>query len=233
MVTRTIPVFPLDLVLFPRQELTVTVFEPRYKQLVEDCMVKDGLFGVCLTRPGNVLGWESPAGVGSITKIVKCQDMGLDGLQVKIDTVGRGRFRILDIVEPAVPRPANYDPHTLEGHQRFQDMYEKAGGGKMYIRARVEMMPEVDQSIPAPAWRDMVDSWKRKIMRLSPSGGADPQSLDHLLERYYLVTETPTPDYVYSLAALGAKSPQELQPILEADTLEDLIQRVKGLMEAD
>ena len=45
---KIIPIFPLDLVLFPRQELPLRIFEPRYKQLVDDCMLGDGQFGVCL-----------------------------------------------------------------------------------------------------------------------------------------------------------------------------------------
>jgi len=36
---KIIPIFPLDLVLFPRQELPLRIFEPRYKQLVDDCML--------------------------------------------------------------------------------------------------------------------------------------------------------------------------------------------------
>ena len=37
-------------------------------------------------------------------------------------------------------------------------------------------------------------------------------------------------DYVYSLAALGAKIPNELQPILEATNMDDLIQKVEKLL---
>ena len=50
----------------------------------------------------------------------------------------------------------------------------------------------------------------------------DSHALDHVLEQYYLNSDTPTIDYIYSLAALGAKDPNELQPLLEADTIEDL-----------
>ena len=46
-----------------------------------------------------------------------------------------------------------------------------------------------------------------------------------MLEQYYLKTDVPTLEYVYSLCALGASSPSELQPILEATTLEELIDR--------
>ena len=54
--------------------------------------------------------------------------------------------------------------------------------------------------------------------------------LDHLLEHYDLKTETPTVDYVYSLCALGATSAQELQPILEANSLEQLLERCEDLL---
>ena len=78
--TKIIPIFPLDLVLFPRQELPLRVFEPRYKQLVDDCMLGDGQFGVCLIDEHNsVNGWNSPHMVGTIAKISKCQDVELDG----------------------------------------------------------------------------------------------------------------------------------------------------------
>ena len=73
--------------MFPRQELPLRVFEPRYKQLVDDCMLGDGQFGVCLIDETNsVSGWNSPKLVGTIAKITKCQDVELDGLQLHIET---------------------------------------------------------------------------------------------------------------------------------------------------
>ena len=39
--TKIIPIFPLDLVLFPNQDLPLRIFEPRYKQMVDDCMVEE------------------------------------------------------------------------------------------------------------------------------------------------------------------------------------------------
>lgn len=232
MYKRIIPIFPVDLVLFPRQELPLRIFEPRYKQLVEDCMMGDGLFGVCLAGTDNISGWQAPVDVGTITKIVMCQDAGLDGIQLDIGTIGRGRFRILETIPPSLAMPSEYDPTTLEGHQQFQEAYEAAKPGKMYIQAKVEMMPEIDQSISEASWTSLVNAWKRKATRRA-SGPVDPRALDQLLEQYYLITDTPTPDYIYSLAALGASAPEDLQPILEADTAKDLVDRVMALMEGD
>ena len=232
METRVIPVFPLDLVLFPRQDLPLVIFEPRYKQMVEDCMMDDRLFGVCMASEDTIRGWSAPAQVGTVTKIVSCRDEGMDGMRLNLQTVGRGRFRILEVVPPCVPKPPDYDPQSLEGHRRFAQLQQEAGDGKTYIRARVEMIPEVDQSIPGPQWQVLVDAWKRKASRRA-GRAVDPQLLDQMLMQYYLVTDTPSPEYVYSLAALGADSPADLQNILEADTADDLVRRVEYLMEAD
>ena len=230
--TKIIPIFPLDLVLFPRQELPLRVFEPRYKQLVDDCMLGDGQFGVCLIDEKNsVNGWNSPKLVGTIAKITKCEDVELDGLQLHIETIGRNSFKIKKIIPPSIPQPANYDPLSVEGHQEISNIHEKVGTEeKMYIQAEVEMIPEIDENISFQKWKGLVELWKKKIITQSLPQVVEPHSLDHVLEQYYLITETPTIDYIYSLSAIGAKDPNELQPILEATTMDELIKNVEELL---
>jgi Lon protease-like protein len=230
--TKIIPIFPLDLVLFPRQELPLRIFEPRYKQLVDDCMLGDGQFGVCLIDENNfVNGWDSPKMVGTIAKISKCEDVELDGLQLHIETIGRNSFKIKKIIPPSIPQPANYDPLSVEGHQEISNIHEKVGTEeKMYIQAEVEMIPEIDENISFEKWERLIELWKKKIITQSLPQVVEPHSLDHVLEQYYLITETPTIDYIYSLSAIGAKDPNELQPILEATTMDELIKNVEELL---
>ena len=230
--TKIIPIFPLDLVLFPRQELPLRIFEPRYKQLVDDCMLGNGQFGVCLIDSTNsVNGWNSPVMVGTIAKITKCEDVEMDGLQLHIETIGRNSFKIKRIIAPSIPQPENYDPLSVEGHQLISELHEKIGTKeKMYIQAEVEMIPEIDENISSEQWERLVELWKKKIIYQALPQKVEPHSLDHVLQQYYLTTDTPTIDYLYSLSALGAKDPNELQPILEAVTMNDLIQKIKELL---
>ena len=95
----------------------------------------------------------------------------------------------------------------------------------MYIQAEVEMIPEIDENISFERWQKLVELWKKKIITQALPQIVEPHSLDHVLEQYYLNTETPTIDYIYSLSAIGAKDPNELQPILEATTMDELIQK--------
>ena len=230
--TKIIPIFPLDLVLFPRQALPLRIFEPRYKQLVDDCMIGDGQFGVCLIDENNsVNGWNSPKLVGTIAKISKCEDVEMDGLQLHIETIGRNSFKIKKIIPPSITQPVNYDPLSVEGHQEISEIHEKIGTEeKMYIQAEVEMIPEIDENISLERWEKLVELWKKKIIKQSLPQIVDSHSLNHVLEQYYLDTDLPTVDYIYSLSAIGAKDPNELQPILEAITMDELIKRVEELL---
>lgn len=229
---KVIPIFPLDLVLFPRQELPLRVFEPRYKQLVDDCMLGDGQFGACLVRDGgSVLGWNMPHSVGTIAKIIRCKDVGLDGLQLQIETVGRNPFRINEIIEPSIPQPRDYDPLSAEGHEIVSEMNDKMdSGGKMYIRAKVTMLPEIDGSIPLDSWENLVFLWKKNIKHQATSDDVTPGALDEMLRRFYLATDTPTAEYVYSLCALASTGPVDLQDLLEAESAGDLLGRAERLM---
>ena len=110
-------------------------------------------------------------------------------------------------------------------------MHEKVGTEeKMYIQAEVEMIPEIDENISLEQWEKLVELWKKKTVTQALPQVVEPHALDHVLEQYYLTTDTPTIDYIYSLSALGAKDPNELQPILEARNMDDLIHKVEELL---
>jgi uncharacterized protein len=91
--------FPLNTVLFPGAVLNLHVFEPRYKQLVSECVDEGAPFGVALIREGDeaadpgVLPYEvgTTAEIGDVTP--------LEEGRFYINTVGRRRFRIDRIVE--------------------------------------------------------------------------------------------------------------------------------------
>jgi hypothetical protein len=201
-------------------------------------MLGDGQFGVCLIDEHNsVNGWNSPHMVGTIAKISKCQDVELDGLQLHIETMGRNSFKIKKIIPPVISQPTNYDPFSVEGHHEVSKIHEEIGTQeKMYIQAEVELIPEIDENVSLIQWKGLIELWKKKIIHQAlTSDPSNPQTvdshaLDHVLEQYYLTSDTPTIDYIYSLAALGAKVPNELQPLLEADTIDTLIEKTKELL---
>lgn len=99
---RELPLFPLNVVLFPGMVLPLHVFEERYKLMMGTCMVNDQLFGVALIKDGEEVGAPAvPFEMGTIARIERLQRLP-DG-RMNLLAQGVQRFRLL---EP--PRPTPY-----------------------------------------------------------------------------------------------------------------------------
>jgi len=83
-----IPVFPLDVVLFPGAVLPLHIFEPRYRQMVKSCLKEKSEFGILRSLPKGV------AYVGCTAEIVEVVKRYDDG-RMDILTVGRAPFRVI------------------------------------------------------------------------------------------------------------------------------------------
>jgi Lon protease-like protein len=100
--------FPLpNIVFFPHTRLPLHVFEPRYRQMVQDAMESDERFGIVLLRPG----WESEYfgappvyELGTVASIE--QAVPLDDGRFNIVVRGDVRFRILEEMSSAPYRTA-------------------------------------------------------------------------------------------------------------------------------
>jgi Lon protease-like protein len=60
-----LPLFPLNVVLFPGMVLPLHIFEPCYRQMISECRKEDKPFGVVLTRPHVGAGVEHSGGSGA------------------------------------------------------------------------------------------------------------------------------------------------------------------------
>jgi hypothetical protein len=233
--TKIIPIFPLDLVLFPNQDLPLRIFEPRYKQMIDDCMLDKKEFGICLGHGSATLSnWQAPYDIGTIAKIIECKDVDSTSGHLFLNVRGHRKFRIIRLISPSLKKTENYDPFTVDGTKIIEQLHHNAGvEKKMYIQAEIEMISEIDESISLTDWEYLVDLWKNKIKNNSGNAEITSHQLDHILEQYYLKTETPTIEYVHSLCALGSDTPLDLQPILECTDMDQLIKRTRKLLESD
>ena len=88
-----IPLFPLNVVLFPEGELKLRIFEPRYIDMVSDCLRNDTGFGVCLIQEDKDMSKSADFfSMGTYAKIIDWSQMedGLLGIVIK----GERRFRV-------------------------------------------------------------------------------------------------------------------------------------------
>ena len=100
MPSQWLPLFPLNVVLFPHMPLPLHVFEPRYRQMIADCLEEGHSFGVVAIREGTEVGPANPYDVGTLAKIVRIDR--LDDGRMNLLVMGASRF---EIVETANDRP--------------------------------------------------------------------------------------------------------------------------------
>ena len=85
-----LPLFPLDVVLLPGAALPLHVFEPRYKEMITECLAAEKPFGVVRVKE------EGVAEIGCTAKIVAVTKKYDDG-RMDIVTEGRERFEVMQV----------------------------------------------------------------------------------------------------------------------------------------
>ncbi len=84
--------FPLRLVAFPGERLPLHIFEPRYRELIAECLASGEEFGILLADDDGIRA------VGTRVAIVELLEKLPDG-RVNIVVEGRERFRLAELSE--------------------------------------------------------------------------------------------------------------------------------------
>jgi Lon protease-like protein len=91
-VSSLLPIFPLELVLLPGVPLPLHIFEPRYKEMIAECLEQKKPFGVVRASSEGVADIGCTAEIMSVTK--KYDDGRMDIL-----TRGVERFEVIEVNE--------------------------------------------------------------------------------------------------------------------------------------
>lgn len=165
-----VPLFPLSTVLYPGGPLPLRIFEPRYLDMISDCLRNDTPFGVLLIKSGSETGPATTYEIGTLARITDWYQ-GSDGL-LGVTAVGEQRFRLIsatrrpdglnigevELLEPEDPLslPAQYEPlaKILAGvlddlgrlYESLDRQYDDAGWVSYRFAEILPISPEQKQS---------------------------------------------------------------------------------------
>lgn len=105
MSSRLIPLFPLNVVVFPRTRLPLHIFEERYKEMVGNAIRDESEFGIVLAREDGIVN------AGCTVGVEKVLEMYPDG-RMDVLTAGKRRFEVAAL---------NEEKMYLQGEVRFFD----------------------------------------------------------------------------------------------------------------
>ena len=101
-----VPLFPLNIVLFPGQNLPLHIFEARYKEMLQFCLQNQQPFGVVLQKDAGRGSRSTPHSVGTLARVITSEEMEPGRCTVSmphrdscfhIMTRGEDRFRITSL----------------------------------------------------------------------------------------------------------------------------------------
>jgi Lon protease-like protein len=162
-----IPLFPLDLVLFPHTNLPLHIFEERYKEMIQDCLENRLEFGMLAVQDQTVKGIGCTA---SISEVVARYPDGRMNIVVR----GRRRFEITDL---------NEEKSYLRGRPKFfnddgtESAPEELRRGAIELYGRLMKLIKVSTLVlqDVPAYTDEQLSYR--LMAVVPADLAWKQEL--------------------------------------------------------
>ncbi|MDQ3867029.1 MAG: LON peptidase substrate-binding domain-containing protein [Actinomycetota bacterium] len=113
-----IGLFPLPLVLLPGEHAPLHIFEPRYKELIGECLEDEVDFGLVLADD------EGMRQIGTRAAVVEVLERFPDG-RLNIVVEGRDRFRLVELTEGRSFATAEVDDVEDEGEDPTESERER------------------------------------------------------------------------------------------------------------
>ncbi|HEU4902745.1 MAG TPA: LON peptidase substrate-binding domain-containing protein [Flavisolibacter sp.] len=119
--TNFVPIFPLGIVVYPGENLNLHIFEPRYKQLINECHSGNKPFGIPTVIDNRVQDYGTVVRIKEITTV---HDNG----EMDIKTEGEKVFRVLEVIKEIpdklysgaiVNYPVNHETGSAEVMRRL------------------------------------------------------------------------------------------------------------------
>ena len=216
-----IPIFPIDVVLYPNQNLPLKIFEPRYRQMLDDCMSSNRAFGISIIDGQKTKGgWNCPVKVGTLVYVVKCEDLDLTGSNYYIEILGKKRFAIEKLISPLIEKPAEYFPPEMPS---MKQMLRKSAGEPLYFQANVNYLDEINDSVNLSEWKYILGKLELRIIDMASKMGVEFQNFTDFIVSNGLKLDSASTQDLYTIASMCSLSIETQQNILEAKYSSEII----------
>jgi Lon protease-like protein len=216
----TIPLFVLPSGIFPTVSESLRVFEPRYKQMLDDCSIDEKPFGYIAHDPesDSTDGWSQPSLFGVLCSL---DDMREQGTNIMFTANGNRRFEILNVVQSALPSMPFGDIYPTVD-DLVEQYVEDSPEGKLYLRAEIRLLDEVDGEIPAEDWSLFLQDWAQHIVDVNAifrNEDIDIEQMVLILDEEFLPYDTPS---LWQVANAVLDKQEDRQSALASSTSEEV-----------
>lgn len=232
-----LPLFVLPMVLIPGEIQSLRIFEPRYRQMLDDCLLDEKSFGMVMTDPlETVNGWNGPRNYGCEAEIISHETKGSNHF---IEIVGRRRFVIDKIIPPALPP---FDDDSMidlipeEGilpdlETIMAKIPEDSPHHKLYISADVSYL-DSDELLTDFQQRELKSTLNEILTKIGGILQIEQEILDEWIEDRTDTVIDESANSLFAVAALTVSDPEYKYDLLScSDTKEIFLQLTRFLAE--
>ena len=205
--------------------MMMRVFDPRYKQMLDDIVLDELPYGHVISNPSmpELNGISIPYDVGTLVGINLFQEQGSNLLYL---ANGGKRFRINSLIEPAL-EPEFFNTIFPSVDELVEEYIDEFPTGKLYVRGIVELVPELTGNIDNIKWDYILSLWKSYIEIIAEINEMEVNDLD-IEEEVDNMFPNPDIKSLWKLAALILDSIESQILSLKAENVEEVCSLIES-----
>ena len=223
----TLPLFVLPMVVLPGEIQQLRIFEPRYRQMLDDCLLDEKNFGLVLDDNSNHYnGWNGPEQFGCEVEIIHHETVGSNHF---VEILGKRKFEVKDIINPALPP---FSDETMQDIMPEEGIYpdletiltkipEDSEYNKLYLAASVNYI-EHKLVLEDDKLKELESLLKIIITRIGSNLQIDSEILEEWVESRISIIFENQDDLLYSVAAMTVARLDQKYQILMAENSEEI-----------
>ena len=226
-----LPLFVLPMVLFPGEIQELRVFEPRYRQMLDTCILDERPFGLVMNDPFSpVKGWDGPRRHGCEATIVHHETKGLNHF---ITVEGGRRFFIDEVVEPALPPFSDptmadlmEDGVAPDVHSLLERVPANSPTFNLFMSAKVTYLDEL-RPLTEDEQSELAQFAVSIIHRVGEQMNVEATILHDWAETFCEQNINETPESLFNIAALSFDQLEPRQQLLASTTTEEAMHELR------
>ena len=205
--SEALPLFVLPMVVLPGEIQQLRIFEPRYRQMLDDCLLDEKNFGLILDDNLELYnGWNGPQKFGCEVEIIHHETIGSNHF---VEIQGKRKFEVKEVISPALPP---FSDETMQDIIPEQGIYpdletiltkipEDSEYHKLYLAASVEYI-EQELNIDEEKSQELESLLKIIITKIGSNLQIDSSILDEWVDGRISVIFENDEDLLYNIAAM-------------------------------
>lgn len=223
----TLPLFVLPMVVLPGEIQQLRIFEPRYRQMLDDCLLDEKNFGLVLDDNSNHYnGWNGPEQFGCEVEIINHETVGSNHF---VEILGKRKFEVKEIISPALPP---FSDETMQDIMPEEGIYpdletilakipEDSEYHKLYLAASVNYI-EQKFVLEDDKLKELESLLKIIITRIASNLEIDSEILEEWVESRISIIFENQDDLLYSIAAMTIARLDKKYQILMAENSDEI-----------